>query len=102
MTSPWLSSSPLNLRGRLDPLPHGFKDCLPIFTGTGARTAEEHLVDFATACWVLGVTSENVAVRLFALSLEEFAQRWFRSLDPGSMTSWTEMMEAFKTKYTLY
>ncbi|KAH9299058.1 hypothetical protein KI387_030740, partial [Taxus chinensis] len=42
MTAPWLSSSPLNLGTRLDPLPHGFKDCLPLFnSGKNIKTGEE-------------------------------------------------------------
>lgn len=42
---------------------------------------------------------DDMAIKLFVLSLEDDAQEWFRSLLDGCITSWENMKEAFRIQY---
>ena len=68
--NPWDAQvGPLALGGNLHPLPKGAREVLPKFYGDGKKSTNEHLNAFNTACAVLVVAHEDVAIRLFVQTL---------------------------------
>ena len=84
--NPWGAQvGPLALGGNLHPLPKGAKEVLPKFYGDEKKSTDEHLNAFNTACVVLAIAHEDVAVRLFIQTLIDDAVDWFHHLPQASI-----------------
>jgi hypothetical protein len=51
-----------------------------MFFGNASEDAEKHLIKFDNACEIYNVAENDVACRLFILTLKENASEWFYSL----------------------
>ena len=99
MATPWAAAT-----GRLNfvayhPLPSSSRKNIPKFTGDGKVTVDEHIRAFFTAINILGVSHEDVVVRLFVETLTEAAADWFYYLADGSITNWNTMRVAFEDRF---
>jgi hypothetical protein len=79
-----LHKSPLNLQGEVHPLPNISMDKFPMFFRNTSEDAEKHLVKFDNVCDIYNVVEDDVACRLFILTLKGNASEWFYSLLPGN------------------
>lgn len=77
--------APLVLPQHLYPLPQGdYFKYLQKYIGDGEGvSAEEHLVAFYSYADNQNIEHEDVCSRLFVLSLDGEARKWFRSLAPN-------------------
>ncbi|XP_068651585.1 uncharacterized protein [Aristolochia californica] len=61
-----------------------------------------HLTMFLEICDTVkinGVTEDTIRLRLFPFSLRDKDRGWVQSLQPGSITSWQDMIEKFLAKF---
>ena len=58
-----------------------------------------HLDKFMLAMNIMNVQHEDVACRLFCLTLQGNASSWFFNLPSGSITSWKQFENAFITRF---
>ena len=61
-----------------------------------------HLTDFIEVCDTVkynGVTEEALRLRLFSLSLSDWAKHWLTSQPPDSITSRNDLVHKFLTKF---
>ena len=73
------------------PYPQGFEvPNFTKFTGENAMTTIEHIGRFIDQCGKAG--SDNLLkLKLFPLSLTNFASRWYSLLAPSSISTWSQM-----------
>ncbi|OMO94561.1 Retrotransposon gag protein [Corchorus olitorius] len=73
---------------------------LPTFYGYEDEDPHVHIVDFFRACTMVPkIPQEQVQIRIFPLTLEREAKRWFYSLPPKSITSWDQLHKKFLERY---
>jgi hypothetical protein len=70
------------LQGEVHPLPNISMDKFPMFFGNTSEDVEKHLVKFDSVCDIYNVVEDDVACRLFVLTLKGNASEWFYSLLP--------------------
>ena len=67
--SPWYVHTPLKFAHPVNPLPHKFKNHLPLFHDDGTVTMVEHIHAFSNACTILGINNNDSCMLLFMISL---------------------------------
>jgi hypothetical protein len=88
--------TPLVLPHLVNALPPGdYLKCMPKFPGEEDITVEEHLATFYNYADNQNIENEDVWMRVFVQSLFGEARKWFRGLDPGSITGIEALDEAF-------
>ena len=55
----------------------------------------ERFEDFISAIKVKGISEDNLLCKLFKYSLAVDASHWLKQLPPGSLTSWSDIKNAF-------
>lgn len=85
---PWGQNiGPLNLGVNPIALPKGATEILPKFSGDGKVSTDDHLSTFYSACVVISVPTQEVAIRLFVRILTDATTNWFNHLMHHSITS---------------
>ncbi|KAJ9540615.1 hypothetical protein OSB04_027121 [Centaurea solstitialis] len=72
------------------------------FGGTAIEDPHFHLKSFmqiSDSFIIPGVSPSSLRLFLFPFSLKERARAWYDSLEPDSITSWSQMAEKFLKKY---
>ncbi|WCJ31108.1 hypothetical protein M5689_012621 [Euphorbia peplus] len=73
------------------------------FGGYQNEDPNSHIHDFVTMCNTFrtnrGVSDDVICLKLFPFSLKDKAKNWLKNLQPGTITSWQEMANAFLMKY---
>ena len=81
------------------PLLSSSRKNFPNFLGNGKVNTNAHIKAFFAATHILGISHEDVAVRLFVETLIENTIYWFYHLDDGSITNWDEMRMIFEIRF---
>ena len=71
------------------------------FHGLPSENLNAHLTIFIEICDTVkynGVTEEALRLRLFLLSLSDWAKHWLTNQPLDSITSWNDLMQKFLTK----
>nr|ABA98565.1 retrotransposon protein, putative, Ty3-gypsy subclass [Oryza sativa Japonica Group] len=77
------------------PYPQGFEvPNFMKFTGEDARTTMEHIGQFIEQCGKAG-SDDLLKLKLFPLSLSNFASTWYSLLAPSSISTWSQMDHEF-------
>jgi hypothetical protein len=97
--SPWFVPTPLKFAHPVNPLPHKFKDHLPLFHGDGTVTTIEHLRAFSNACAILGVNNNDGCMLLFMNSLQGDVASLFSILPDGCISTWFELSYWFTSTF---
>lgn len=93
---------PLNLAsipGYPNVMPKESHKWLPKFTGNNVVTPEEYIYAIDMALENEGVEHEDIAMKLLAMSLNEDAQRWFKSLPDNHLASYEDFAKFFKSRW---
>ncbi|KAG8655769.1 hypothetical protein MANES_04G064966v8 [Manihot esculenta] len=80
----------------------GLIHILPKFSGRENENPHKHLKAFNMICSSMkpqGISEDQIKLRAFPFSLEDFTKDWLFYLPPGSITSWDDMVKAFLNKY---
>jgi hypothetical protein len=72
---------------------------LPKFDPVDDILSKTHLDKFMLAMNIMNVQHEDVACKLFCLTLQGNASSWFFNLSSGSITSWQQFENAFITRF---
>jgi hypothetical protein len=77
------------------PYPQGFEvPNFTKFTGENTMTTMEHISHFIDQCGTAG-SDDLLKLKLFPLSLLNFASIWFSLLAPSSISTWSQMEHEF-------
>jgi hypothetical protein len=95
---------PLNLANIANPLnallAGNYGKYMPKFDGNNAITAESHIKHFLEYLEKIGVTEEDVVMRLFAQSLTLDARDWYKALAVNSIDGWNTFHDRFMDKWS--
>ncbi|WCJ37737.1 hypothetical protein M5689_018844 [Euphorbia peplus] len=73
------------------------------FGGYQSEDPNSHIHEFVTMCNTFrtnsGISDDVIRLKLFPFSLKDKARNWLKNLQPGTITSWHEMANAFLMKY---
>ncbi|GJS48191.1 hypothetical protein Tco_0598312 [Tanacetum coccineum] len=72
------------------------------FSGSGHEDPNEHIekvLEFADLFHISKITTDQVMLRAFPMSLTKAANRWLRNEPPGSVTDWETLKKKFLGKY---
>jgi len=75
---------------------------LPVFRGLANENPYQHVREFEDICGTMKyhqMIKESLKLRLFPFSLKERAKSWLLSLQPGSISTWVGLVEAFYRKF---
>jgi hypothetical protein len=72
---------------------------LPKFSGNNVVTAEEHIDQLIGAFEIMCVEHDDVAMKLFSISLEGPARTWYLGIVDNTITSYTDFETAFKNRW---
>jgi hypothetical protein len=72
----------------------------PKFTGKNVVTLEEHLDAIGVAMEDNGIEHEDVAMKLLAMSLDEYVKKWFKGLLDNHLQSYETFAKLFKGRWT--
>jgi hypothetical protein len=97
--SPWFVPTPLKFAHLVHPLPHKFKQHLPLFHGDGTVTVVEHLRAFSNACTILGVNDNDSCMILFMNSLQGNVASLFSNLPDECISTWFELSYWFTSTF---
>ena len=95
----WLTINPLAIARPQNDLPKNPDKLLPKFDPDDDILPKTHLDKFMLAMNIMNVQHEDVACRLFCLTLQGNASSWFFNLPSGSITSWQQFENAFITRF---
>lgn len=77
-------------------------EILPTFHSLSIDDPNMHLTEFLMRCkniLVKGFLAELIKLRLFPYTLKDGARRWLLTPPSRNITSWTQLSEAFLSKY---
>jgi hypothetical protein len=74
--------------------------CIPFFVGGSGELVEDHLVAFSKLLDDFQVENEDVAMRMFVLTLKGEARAWYKSLLDASIDGWDSFKEKFTDRWT--
>ena len=83
-------------------LKSGLIHLLPEFCGLAREDPHKHLKEFHVVCSSMkpqGISEEQIKLRAFPFSLDEYATDWLYYLPSGTINSWNEMKHHFLEKY---
>jgi hypothetical protein len=83
--------TPLKFAHPVNPLPHKFKNHLPLFHGDKTVTVIEHLHAFLNACTILRVNNNDSCMLFLMNSLQGNATSLFSNLPNGCISTWFEL-----------
>jgi hypothetical protein len=95
----WFVPTPLRFAHLVNPLPHKFKNHLPLFHDDGIVTVVEHLRAFSNACIILGVNDNDSCMLLFMNSLQGNAASLFSNLPDGCISTYFELSYWFTSTF---
>jgi len=77
---------------------------LSVFRGLTNKTPYQHIREFEDIYGTMKynqMTEKSLKLTLFPFSLKEKAKTWLLSLQPGMITTWINLAEAFYRKFYL-
>ena len=83
-------------------LKSGLIHILPTFHGLAGEDPHKHLKELHVVCTSMkpmGVTKDQIKLRVFPFSLKDSAKDWLYYLPSGSIKTWNEMKKLFLKKY---
>ena len=83
-------------------LKSGLIQLLPRFHGIENEDPNKHLKEFHVVCSSFrpqGIPEEQIKLRAFPFSLADRAKEWLFYLPPGSVDTWTEMVQLFLERF---
>jgi hypothetical protein len=96
--------APLNLANVANPLnalPVGnYGKYMPKFAGNNAITVESHIKTFLEYLENIGVTEEDMVMRIFAPSLTLDARDWYKVLAVNNIDGWNTFHDRFMDKWS--
>jgi hypothetical protein len=91
-----------NVANPLNALPAGnYGKCMPKFVGNNVITGESHVKAFLEYSENLGVTKEDVDMKLFAQSLTLDARDPYKALATNSINGWITFHDRFMDKWSM-
>ncbi|XP_042009152.1 uncharacterized protein LOC121757717 [Salvia splendens] len=73
-----------------------------VFSGRPTEDPNRHLAKFleiVNTTKLNGVPEDTIKLRLFPFSLSGYARDWFDNLEPGSVTSWDDLVQKFLDRF---
>jgi hypothetical protein len=106
MAHPWEKDlyKPLNMAtipGYPNTMPKESHKWFPKFSRNNVTVADDHLYVVGRDMENAEVEHEDVAMRLLASSLTEYAQRWFRGLPDNHIASYEDFAKLFKNIFNI-
>jgi hypothetical protein len=96
--------APLNLANVANPLnalpARNYGKYMPKFVGNNAITVELHIKAFLEYLENIGVTEEDVVMRIFVQSLTLDARDWYKALAVNSIDGWITFHDRFMDKWS--
>ena len=89
--------SPFSKEIRETPFPEGFI-LLNIKAYEGKVDPQDHL-DHFNDLTELHMVSDRAKCRMFAVTISNGAKKWFRSMTPGTVTSWQQLSTSFLIQF---
>ena len=83
-------------------LKSGLIQLLPKFHGVENEDPNKHLKEFHIVCSSFmpqGISEDQVKLRAFPFSLDDRAKDWLFYLPPGSVDTWTDMVQLFLERF---
>ncbi|KAH9298402.1 hypothetical protein KI387_030084, partial [Taxus chinensis] len=90
---------PLALPQPLHELARGNRNNFHKFRGDGKVHPDDNIVAFIVACGILSVDHEDVSIRMFMETLQEYATNSFYHLPARAITNWTTMRTEFENHF---
>ena len=90
---------PLILPPTLNAFPNDYPKYLPRFDGENGVTAQKHIQAFEDYLNLFEVDDEDVANRIFALSLQGKVRTWFKSLPEASISNLEQFLKLFLDRW---
>ena len=87
----WLTINPLSISRPQNDLPKNPDQLLPKFDPDDDILPKDHINKSILAMNIMNVQHEDVACKLFFLTLQGKASSWFFNLPSGSINSWHEI-----------
>ncbi|XP_041998856.1 uncharacterized protein LOC121748516 [Salvia splendens] len=72
------------------------------FRGRPTEDPNKHITKFIQICnttKINGATDEQIRLKVFPFSLEDYARDWLESMEPNSIHTWDAVVEKFLAKY---
>ena len=91
----WLTINAIAIPGPQYPLPKHLEKLFPKFDHDDDILLQNHINKFMLSMNIMNVQHEDVACKLFCLTLQGMASSWFFNLPSGSITSWQQFKNAF-------
>ena len=95
----WLTINHLAISGPQNPLPNNTDKLFPKFDLDDDILPKSHIDKFMLSMNIMNVQHEDVACRLFCLTLQGNASSWFFNLPLGSLTSWQQFENEFINQF---
>jgi hypothetical protein len=93
---------PLILPPILHDFPENYYKYLPRFDGEyGNITAEKHIQNFENFLDLFEVEEDDVSIRIFSLSLQGEAKKWFKNLPAASIFDFHQFVKVFLDKWVI-
>jgi hypothetical protein len=89
-----------NIQGYPNKTPKKFNKWLPKFPGNNVITIEDHIYVTGRDMDNASIDHEDVAMRLFASSLNEEALDWFKGLIDNNIMSYDAFSTLFKRRWS--
>lgn len=80
----------------------GLIHLLPKFHGLAGEDPHKHLKEFHIVCSTMkpqGIPEDHIKIKAFPFSLDAAAKDWLYYLQPGVITSWSDMKKLFLEKF---
>ena len=98
---PWLNKYVISIPGPTHPFPKKPQKFFPKYDPNDDVLPEYHIKQLMNDLKLMNVEHEDVVCRLFPITLEGKATKWFFNLTPRSITSWDIFEEAFMAEFSV-